>query len=1736
MQAEAAPDTPVPEMPLDEKLIRARGAYKGQLSLFRKFLDSWSDDSSNLDNLLQRLKSYEAAYSRYDETQTNIEIQCPEQSSDREEVDNLYFDGHARAVQIIRRINQAQKIEEITNSTPNFSPKPLVNPAQACFPKIELPHFDGNEDKWEAFFELFESLVNQNEFLPEIQKFHYLRSSLRGSASKLIETLSLTSDNYNIALDLLKERYDNPRLKIQRHMQALFNLPIVKADKLQTLRSLVDTVELHVRALATLHEPVQYWDTFLLHLISSKFDASTLRAWESEIVNQKVVTYHDMIQFLKKRCQILSSVNSQVNFGSSTSGTKSSQIKFNTKTFPKTQAFNTQVPNRTCCVCQDNHPLYFCSKFKALSVDDRRKTLQEHRRCFNCLSGNHLLSDCNSTRLCVHCGAKHHSLIHRPNVKKSTDSSSKANAHPESAQTFTQNAFSLRSSQVLLSTVVVKVQNSQGDWISARCLLDNAATHDFISESLIHRLGLEKIPTFIEVTGINNNLSNSTSFVRLCIKDSINGDFSLNLNCLSIGVIGSPTPSASFNTEDWAIPSHIKLADPCFFKSSPIDILLSANIFWKVLLSKKVFIVPGVFARQTKLGWILTGHLPKLMVPSKSQCNFVNAEPQFNLERFWDLENCTSEICSLTPEEQMCEQLFQQTTTRTPEGRFVVQLPRVANPPSLGDTKNRALKALFSVERKFKVDNSLKEQYSAFMEEYEALNHMEVVPKSEDLNFPVVQNLIYLNHHPVWKDESIREQIRVVFNGSAPDSNGISLNDTLLTGPSIQTDLFTVLLNFRLFAVAVIADIQKMYRQVLLDPAQRDLQRILWRDSTEKSIKVFRLKTITYGLKPSAFLAIRTLKHLSEIDGPLYNPRAKEAIRSCFYVDDFLGSFPSVEEAILTVQDLISLLKGGGFPLHKWCSNSKEFLSCLSSKDQVLNLVEFFKDETMIKALGLHWCPKTDSFVYKVTLSSKPPNTKRQILSEISKIYDPLQYLAPIIVVAKLVMQELWSLKTDWDELVPSDFLKRWINYRDSLLQISVISIPRILIESSSIKNLQLHLFADSSEKAYGCCAYICSSSPNDIVFSNLVCAKSKVAPLKTISLPRLELCAALLAVDLAHKLQETMKVPISKIFYWTDSTIVLSWIAKPASQWKIFVANRVSKIQEYSSVQQWHHVPSHDNPADIISRGCSPSYLANNVLYWHGPSWLTKPPYLWPSLTSAPTIELPEAKQVAKAHVISETNPLLHQFSTFHKLVRVMAYILRWKYLVVDQPLCPRPYLTASELSNATTKILLLTQQETFSEELRLLSKGLPLHRNSRLLPLSPYLDKDGLIRVGGRLSNANLEENKKHPIILPSKHHVTKLIIRQFHYQNLHVGTRTLLYLIREHYWPINGVHEINSVVRRCIPCFRAKPQLASQLMGDLPSFRMQPQRPFSLTGVDYAGPFLYQAKPPSSKPSALSKAYIVLFVCMITGAIHLELVTSASTSYFLAAFTRFFSRRGVPLEVFSDNSKTFLGASADLKLSLTSPRAKELLQNFAFLKGFKWNFIPPYGPHHGGRWEACVKLTKHHLKRVLRSIILSYEEFNSLIISIESIVNSRPLCPVSPDPRDLLPLSPSHFLIGDTAASIPSLPGRGRNVSLTTLWKKVESARNQFWHRWRLEYLGQIQTKTKWKIDKPNVKEGDLVLLKDPSPPLVWKLGRIIQCFPGRDNRVRVIKIRTTNGIFTRPITSVCLLPTDSCNQSL
>ena len=742
------------------------------------------------------------------------------------------------------------------------------------------------------------------------------------------------------------------------------------------------------------------------------------------------------------------------------------------------------------------------------------------------------------------------------------------------------------------------------------------------------------------------------------------------------------------------------------------------------------------------------------------------------------------------------------------------------------------------------------------------------------------------------------------------------------------------------------------------------------------------------------------------------------------------------------------------------------------------------------------------------------PNTRRGLLATTASLYDPLGLIAPVLLVPKLVQQELCRLQLDWDDEIPddkSDAINKW---KAATTGLSSVQVPRCFQRGpSSLTDRELHVFCDASESAYGCVVYLKVTSEDGIKVS-LVMGKSRVAPIKTVSIPRLELTAATLAAKMSKFIRAEFDFDELPMFFWSDSMTVLRYIRNVSTRFKVFVAHRVQQIQDLTDVSSWNYVPTDVNPADLASRGIQPDDDAKLKFWLEGPSFLMNNSK-YERLFEEPTTEGQEleVRVSCLAETVVDLDVFIQHFSSLTRLCRAVCWLTKYCKYLLGQDVSKS--LTVQDTESALISLIKFVQSRCFSDELTALRKSQVVKKSSSLLQLSPVLSDD-VVCVGGRLEEASRDVTK-HPIVLP-RHHLTTLIIRSAHERNAHAGTNHTLSVVRRRYYPLRGYTQVKSVIKDCVLCKRHHGKPLAQKMANLPAERVSTSDPpFTYVGVDYFGPMNVKFRRGSTK------RYGCLFTCLVTRAIHIEIAHKLDSDSFLMALHRFMARRGKPQKVYSDNGTNFVAANKELADEIATINSKKL-EDEMLVEAIEWSFNPPHAPHMGGVWERLVRSIKSTLKHLVQDRLLTDEELLSFMCETEKIINDRPLTRVGEDPRDDTPLTPNHLLLL-----------RGNPCSATTeanhvrrRWQVIQDIANKFFSRFVSEYVPELQLRQKWCNKKDNLRVNDIVLVaEDDAPRGQWPLGLVEAIEVANDGLVRAADVRVKNSVKRRPIHKLVLL---------
>jgi hypothetical protein len=661
------------------------------------------------------------------------------------------------------------------------------------------------------------------------------------------------------AYNTLINRYENKGAIIQSHVRSLFETPKVQTASAMELQKLHHHIMSNVNAFKALEQPVEFWDAWLVTLVCNRMDSATVGERQLQYNKKDLPTFRAIESFLFNR--IAAYEAGEIN---AESLGKKPISRANTKYQERKAFFVKQFDNpkfpSLCLLCNESHKLYACTKFNNLSVPERRDFVRSKQLCYLSLASNHQCRQCKFAA-CPKCGARHNSKLHLDNVTNETRIQETSVQPTQSTLCTNQTSLHVTNAanedQVMLATAIVYLNDSKGQRHQCRALLDSGSQVSFISSSCAKRLRLSTTNCHIPISGINTIKTNAQQLEPVIMTSQF-GDFSETFNFYVLPSISSNMPSRQINRSCVHIPNSIneRLADPSYVTPRTIELLIGADIFFELFSGTSVVIGDRAFAYETKLGWIITEHLPVL---HSSEINQINNKSALSLKSLPVTSLFSKKITSQVKEEEAAESQFQKTVSRDSTGRFVVRLPFKQHPTALGNSKAMAEKRFLTIERKLATHKSLALDYHAFMKEYLDMGHMNPVSQEALEDQPVY----YLPHHAVLKADSLTTKTRVVFDASAVTTSGLSLNDIMCRGPTIQQPLVNIILRFRLHHIVLTADIMKMYRQIRVADEDCNMQRILYRTSPSDPLQEFHLLTVTYGTKAAPFLATRCLAELA---------------------------------------------------------------------------------------------------------------------------------------------------------------------------------------------------------------------------------------------------------------------------------------------------------------------------------------------------------------------------------------------------------------------------------------------------------------------------------------------------------------------------------------------------------------------------------------------------------------------------------------------------------------------------------------------------------------------------------------------------------------------------------------------------------------------------------------------------------------------------------------------------------
>ena len=1688
-------------------------------------------------------------------------------------------------------------------------------------PKSELQPFSGDPLQFNRFLRQFNSKVVANCDDYE-ERLNYLEQYTRGEAQQIVIGFSYldAAKGYTAAMQELAEKYGDQDIIVNAFLNKALSWPPVKADnprELDRFSVFLTECENAINSIDAM-KVLEYTDN--MKKIVSKLPYHMHDRWRSVVYKAKEdgdrVTFKQLVKYVKTEAKKATDPSyGREALAKMSADQKQAPSKQKYKTFAASAKFkqtehlvgtssSNVVPSgnnlankrnaftKPCVYCQGAHALESCDNLFKLPFYERTDVLKVKGFCFSCLLYGHHRRDCRNKARCRHCNGRHPSVLHVDgHIPRRVDVTGNFNrpsvASPTSDEKVTSQAerhTGAGEEDVTLAIVPVKVKLRD----SSRCVdtyafLDSGSNVSFCTESLMQKLGCRGKRRQMKL----NTMGDSHTMYTYEINNLEVCDLSLQ-STVRIPAIYSksslPVSHRHIPTSD-DIHKFPHLADidlPSI--NSGIDLLIGNNIA-DAYTPLEVRVGPSgtPYASRTRLGWVAWN----VIRPGGELLNISNLADVLAIEELEDSRRLEilynkslmidfPEISGQEKAEHSIEdKTFLQKMADSKmiiDGHYQFSLPLRKESTLFPDNTSQALQRLNSLKKKLTSNSNFHEDYTRFMTDLLDRGYAEEVDADDTSG--QIGRIWYLPHHGVYHPHK-PSKIRIVFDCSAK-CKGVSLNSMLLSGPDMTSNLLGVLLRFRLEEVAVIGDVECMFYQVKVSPADRDLLRFFWWPNGNLDLppKICRMKVHLFGASSSPSCANYALQQVVHDNSEYFRPEVSTSILHNFYVDDLLCSFPTPADAIQMIEDISFMCTLGGFHLTKWLSNAREVIEVVPESERAKSMKDLsfdsFPDD---RALGVHWKLQTDSFGFNVAVTDAKP-TRRNLLSITSSVYDPLGLASPFVMTAKAILQDACLLNLDWDDKLPESLLQKWTVWLEELPYLKDLSLPRCFKPPhfGKVTSIQLHHFADASETGYGIVSYIRQINDHGDIHCSFVVSRSRVAPLKRITIPRMELTAAVLAVKMDATLCKELTLPSHLSVFWTDSMTVLRYIANTSTRFQTFVANRISLIRDYSHLSQWRYVESSLNPADVASRGSTIQKLKHSPHWFQGPSFMWQDENTWPCQPTGMK-HLPDADPEVKISSVSVAQPedmspisrLLHRSSSWLKAKRVTAWILHMMSVLRSWVTQRKQYTLQIQVSTSdqhtlnllvddkmqklkkesstmqqvvhihvdviqAAELLLIRheQQHHYPNEMTALSSDnvTSVKSSSDLIKLDPMF-QDGFLRVGGRISQSNIPFESKHQIIIPKKSQAAMLILHDIHKKVGHLGKNTMIAELRKSFWIPQVGTLVKSIVSKCVTCKRYRGRSCIQKMGDLPESRVVPDLPaFSYVGADYFGPIEVK------RGRATVKRYGVLFTCFTSRATHLEVAYSLDTDSCINAIRRFIARRGTVKSIRSDNGTNLVGAERELRTSMEQWNQQKI-SRYLHQSGIKWEFNPPSASHFGGVWESLIRVVRKIMYSLLHEQVLHMDDegLQTLLCEVENIMNSRPISSVSNNPDDLDALTPNHLLHLQPDRSLPCGIFSKSDCYVRRRWCQIQYLADVFWKRWHLQYLHLLQERQKWYKPTRNIKIGDIVMLVD-NHRNSWIIGRILSTTVDKKGLVRVVKVQTPHGVFSRPIHKLSLILEADC----
>lgn len=1575
-----------------------------------------------------------------------------------------------------------------------------------------LCKFSGNPRDWPVFHTSFRETTiacgfSHNENLVRLQR------SLEGNALTMVQGLLTKAENVPVIMEMLKNIFGRPDLIVGELLDKIKAHQPIKSEKFDELVAFA--VEVRNLSVTLEDDDLEDYrrDPSMMKEIIARLPQNIKLRWAEYSVN-KPDERHDIIKFSSwlfeiamALCQTLPQIMA----------TKEPEKE---RHFKKKTTIGFHNEHEKKCVCCKNafHPIDECRSFLNANYSQKWNVIRNNRLCGRCLEPHNYKDKCpHPGPKCTKnkCERNHHPLLHKEMSEKPNE---------EVVRNFTHN---MNDGNTRYRYMLVTL-HYKGQKIDAYAFLDEGSSTTLMTQELADKLNAKGInkPLSLEWTdeSVKRNEPQS-EIITLRINIKGKGPKTVPFEARTVSSLRLPTQS--LNYEEIA-PKYEHLAHlPINSYRDVIPEILIGLDNWTLALPTTVREgkIGEPIAAKCKLGWTIFAMNNN---ESKSRTFFHICEETKSDDDLHQLVTNYFKIDHLgieakqsslnTSEENKALKIMESTAKRRPDGRFEIGLLWRNQPHDLPDSELMSLRRLEGLKRSLKHKPEILEAMEKQIADYLEKGYIREVTQQE-----INENRARVWYLPIFVALNPNKpgKIRMVWDAAAKVKE-ISLNSMLLSGPDLTAPLLQVVFQSREGPYAIAGDIREMFHRVYVIPQDQYSQLFHWLDGRTMAMQV-----LTFGSTCSPASA-QYVKNLNATEYKSQYPDAYKAIVENTYVDDWLQSFETEEKAIETTKNVITVHAKAGFEIRNWISNSKKVLRALQGDDKSESSLNLNLDEPLSvdKVLGMWWNTERDSLTFslkfnkgnKEVLNGERTPTKRELLRILMSIFDPLGLLGHYLITLKILLQHVWKSKIDWDEPINKTQDEKFQKWREILPQIQDLHIPRCYLHSpmNEETEIELHAFVDASEEAEAAVVYIRIKN-NDSVRCVLVASKTKVAPLRILSIPRLELESAVIGARLVTNVKAYHQIPMGKLFMWTDSTTVLSWINNNNTPKKErFIAFRVAEILEKTSARQWNHVPSELNVADKATK-MKLRELDVNDEWFNGPKFLYEDVNKWPAAFQ-PSQMCSESEIIA-THVQQNVIIDVNRFSSWLKLRKTVAFLYYFRDRIQSKH---TPNQIPPEIfARADDFLYKYAQNECFGKELSILQSK--TYQNKRkivksgpLKHLSPYVDNKGVLRVKGRVNELQwLPDDTKNPIILPSNHKITFLIVNYYHEKWNHENHSVVLNDLRAKFQISRVRALLNKVRASCQKCKILFPKPIEPLMGDLPKARISPYTaPFTYTGIDYCGPF------PVTVKRSTEKRWVALFTCLTTRAIHTEIAHGLDADNCVMCIRNFMLIRGQPNTFYSDCGTNFVAADKILREEIKSIKNKDVMKHFEH-EPIKWKFNPPGAAHMGGAWERLVRALKKSLYAAVPSRNFTDPLLKACLTEATYVVNSRPLTYLSIANEEHEVLTPNHFLIGSHNGVKPTGVLDDSQTMLKHNYLTAQQFRERMWKRWVAEYLPDLVRRTKNFEPSTPLKIGDVVIVCDNNLPAnTWPKGIVSQVMTGRDGQTRSAIVKTNKGEYHRP----------------